>query len=375
MKDKIYTILFAAILILNSGSATGQFQYDADLTAEELIADFFNSGVLVEISNITFNGVPATDTVSHQLAYFNGGNSAGFSIDEGILMSTGFAPLAFEPDTFPEIINYDINGTDPDMLAISQGATINNCAFIEFDVLIEADAVAFNYVFASHEYPSFTCSNFNDVFGLFISGPGIDGPYSNGAENIATIPDSDTPIAINTINSGETSIPGNESNCEDANPNWQEDSIYFVNNESGDSSDVNFPGYTVNLEAYKEIIFGEQYHFKFAICDVIDGALDSGVFLEAGSFEGRLISDVQNHLPYDLKLYPNPAKDEIRVESEGLIGSTLQVFNIYGKLVKNEFINAAENIRIDISNLDAGIYFLQLSNQDQILAAQKLVVK
>jgi hypothetical protein len=375
MKDKIYTTLFAAILILNSGSASGQFQYDADLTAEELIADFFNSGVLLEISNITFNGVPAADTVSSQLAYFNSGNSAGFNIDEGILMSTGFAPQVFDPDTFSMNPIGTINLSDPDILMISQGVAVNDCAIIEFDVVVDADAVAFSYVFASNEYPAYTCSQFNDAFGLFISGPGIDGPFTNSAENIATIPDSDTPIAINTVNSGVSSGPGNESNCEDANPNWLDDTIYFVDNSNGDSSDVNFPGYTVNLEAYKEIIFGEQYHFKFAICDVIDGALDSGVFLEAGSFEGRLISDVQDHLPYDLKLYPNPAKDEIRVESDVLTGSTLQVFNIYGKLVKNEFINAAENIRIDISDLDAGIYILRLSNQDQILAAQKLVVK
>jgi hypothetical protein len=242
-------------------------------------------------------------------------------------------------------------------------------------VIIEADAVAFNYVFASNEYPGFTCSDFNDVFGLFISGPGIDGPYSNGAENIATIPNSDIPIAINTINSGEASFPGNESNCEDANPNWQDDSIYFVNNENGDSSEVNFPGYTVILEAYKEIVFGEQYHFKFGICDVSDAALDSGVFLEAGSFEGRLISDVQEHLPYDLSIYPNPAENEIQIQSEVLEGSTLQVFTMYGKLVKNEFINQSEYARVDIADLDAGIYILQLSNQDGLLAAQKLIVK
>lgn len=160
------------------------------------------------------------------------------------------------------------------------------------------------------------------------------------------------------------SASGNKSNCEDANPNWQDDSIYFVDNDTGDSSDVTFPGYTVNLEAYKEIIFGEQYHFKFAICDVLDGALDSGVFLEAGSFEGRLISDVQDHLPHNLSIYPNPAADEIQIESEVLEKSTLQIFNIHGKLVKNKFINNSENARVDISDLDAGIYVLQLTNRD-----------
>ena len=374
MKDRICLFAFIALLSFLWLPAQAQFDYNAEFTAEELIADLFNSGVLVDVSNITFNGVAGTDTVSGQLAYFSGGTSAGFSIDQGIAISTGYAPSAFDPSAFGVFIpgsNFD----DPDMLSISQGASINDCGIIEFDAVINADAVAFNYVFGSNEYPGFTCSIFNDAFGLFISGPGIDGSFSNGAENIATIPDSDTPIAINTVNSGIPST-GDPTNCEEANPNWQDDTFYFVNNTNGDiNSDLTLPGYTVNLEAYKEIIFGEQYHFKFAICDVLDGALDSGVFLEAGSFEGRLISDVQEHLPYDLGIYPNPAENEIQIESEVLAGNTLQVFDIYGKLVKNEFINQSENARVDIADLDAGIYILQLSNQDQILAAQKLVVK
>ncbi len=374
MKDRIYFSAFIALLSCLWLPAQAQFEYNAELTAEELVADFFNSGVLVDVSNITFNGVAGTDTVSEQLAYFSGGNSAGFSIDEGVTISTGYALHAFDPDTFG-IAFYETDFQDVDMLSISQGATINHCGILEFDAVINADAVAFNYVFASNEYPGFTCSVFNDAFGLFISGPGIEGPFSNGAENIATIPDSDTPIAINTVNSGIPST-GDPTNCEEANPNWQDDTIYFVNNTNGDyDSDLTLPGYTVNLEAYKEIIFGEQYHFKLAICDVMDGALDSGVFLEAGSFEGRLISDVQDYLPYDLSIFPNPAENEIQIESEVLAGNTLQVFDIYGKLVKNEFINQSENARVDVNDLEAGIYILQVSNQDQILAAQKLVVK
>ena len=62
---------------------------------------------------------------------------------------------------------------------------MNDCAVIEFDVIVSADALAFNYVFASSEYAAYTCSNYNDAFGLFVSGPGISGPYENDAINIA----------------------------------------------------------------------------------------------------------------------------------------------------------------------------------------------
>jgi len=375
MKDRLAFFVFIVAFLTTSISLQAQFQYDGELTAEELVADFFNSGVLVEISNITFNGVSATDTISPQLAHFSGGNSVGFSVDEGVIMSTGYSLEAFDPDTSAQLWMLEQGFEDPDMIEITDNATLNHCAIIEFDAVIAADAVAFNYVFASTEYPAFTCSVVNDLFGLFISGPGIDGPFSNGAENIATIPDSNTPIAINTVNSGVATVSFNETICEEANPNWQNDTIYFVDNGDSIQSDLNFPGYTVNLEAYKEIIFGEQYHFKLAICDVYDGAFDSAVFLEASSFEGRLIADVQDHLPFELKIYPNPAQNEIQIQSEELAGNTLQLFNIHGKLVKNEFINQSENARVDIADLDAGIYILQLSNQDQLIAAQKLIVK
>src|SRR5690606_17404572 len=78
---------------------------------------------------------------------------------------------------------------------------------VEFDFIPAGDSVNFNFVFASTEYDVYVCTNWNDVFGFFIDGPGIDGPYQNGAENIALLPDGVTPVAINTVNDGDTFGP------------------------------------------------------------------------------------------------------------------------------------------------------------------------
>src|SRR5690606_7582028 len=155
----------------------------------------------------------------------------------------------------------------------------------------------FRYVFASEEYPGFTCSSYNDAFGFFISGPGINGPFQNNAINIAVIPETDIPVAVNTVNSGVASNPGNTPNCENANPDWIEHSQYFVDNSDEVEGDIQFPGMTVTFTAFANVQCGETYHIKLAIADAFDGSLDSGVFLEAGSFTSNSSVQVDLDIP------------------------------------------------------------------------------
>ena len=61
-------------------------------------------------------------------------------------------------------------------------------------------------------------------------------------------PDSftDTPVIINTINSGTPSF-GDSGPCDDIDPNWQDYSVFFTDNTAQET--VNFPGFTVPLTA------------------------------------------------------------------------------------------------------------------------------
>ena len=61
-------------------------------------------------------------------------------------------------------------------------------------------------------------NQYNYVFGLFLSGPGIAGPYANGSENLAIVPGSNPPLPI-TISSVNSVTPINQQ--------------YFVNNQNG----------------------------------------------------------------------------------------------------------------------------------------------
>ena len=73
-----------------------------------------------------------------------------------------------------------------------------NAAILEFDFIPYSDTVRFKYVFGSDEYPEFAPPNnsgFNDVFGFFISGPGIP-----GIQNIAQLPNGGGVVSINNVN-------------------------------------------------------------------------------------------------------------------------------------------------------------------------------
>lgn len=66
-----------------------------------------------------------------------------------------------------------------------------------------------------------------------------------------------------------------------------------------------------------------------------------------------------NEPPDKIKVYPNPANNEITIESEQL--SMIEIFNIQGQLLKTIKANT-NNTNIDISGFAKGLYFVKLNN-------------
>jgi gliding motility-associated-like protein len=288
LRVNIVKFLILFIFTIVSSRISAQIMVDETLTPEEIVQNvLLGSGVAV--FNITFNGQPG-DQLNNQIGKFSG-TSAVVDFPVGVVMGSGQVASIVDinlndPPTVP-IQN------DPDLMAISN-QSINNAAVLEFDFIPNGDSLEFRYVFASREYPGFTCSGFNDAFGFFISGPGFNGPFTNDAVNIALVPGTDIPVAINTINEG---LLENNATCLAANPNYIEDSQYFVPNDPPLPDDINVPGMTVTLTAYALVTCGETYHIKLAIGDALDTALDSFVFLEAESFNSNSAVQVNLDIP------------------------------------------------------------------------------
>lgn len=72
----------------------------------------------------------------------------------------------------------------------------------------------------------------------------------------------------------------------------------------------------------------------------------------------------------ELKVYPNPVRDVLNMELPESDGAnwTLRLYNAVGNLVLSRTVVAGESV--NVSSLASGVYFLQLSNGDEVLRAK-----
>jgi gliding motility-associated-like protein len=266
------------ILLLLSISVNGQIAIDPTPTPFDIVTNTL-IGPGLATSNITFMGN------ANQIGTFNAGTS-NIGLPSGVVMSSGNVTSIVAGGN----PSSDLFGPgDADVLATAQSVTTNpnasginstnDAAVLEFDFVPDGDVVVFNFTFASEEYLTWINSQFNDAFGFYLSGPNpTGGNYTS--ENLALVPGTTEPITISTIYIDPSQTP----------PSMNGE--YFLNNPIGHS----FNGFTIPIEIRFNVICDSMYHFKFAVADCVDGILDTGVFLEGGSFQS---------VPVDISLETN----------------------------------------------------------------------
>ncbi|MGM0625938.1 MAG: choice-of-anchor L domain-containing protein [Bacteroidota bacterium] len=262
----------------------------------ELVSDVLLNNS-VQVSNVSYTG----DTIS--CGYYSG-SIGDTEFNSGLLMTSGDAALAVGPDEQTGAGYSSSGGSDPDLQALIPSYTVNDATIIEFDFVANDNFMAFEYIFASEEFPEFANSSFNDVFGFFLSGPGLNGPFENNAVNIATLPNGDPVTIDNVYNNSE----------------------YYVGSVDGSggeglayNNDMEYDGASIPLVAEANLWEGETYHIKLAIGDAGDAAFDSGVFFKGNSFNtgsmatGTIFYDTNEDGFYDSLDLPLP---DVMVESD-----------------------------------------------------------
>ncbi len=264
------------LLLLSPGLYAQELVIDPDYDAVRLVRDVFASGQCETISNIRQIG-----NNPDGIGFFTA-NDTIVGFDRGIILSTGSVSAAAGPNSDTDV-GSELEGdvADPDLDIASTG-NVFDASGIAFDFVPLQPTVTFRYVFASEEYCEFVGAPFNDIFGFFISGPGINGPFSNGAINLALIPGTNQPVSINSVN-------------------YEENAAFYLDNEfptvrqaagcggsgqTGPRFDViEYDGQTVILTATVDLQICETYQIRLVVGDVQDSDLDSAVFLEGGSFD------------------------------------------------------------------------------------------
>lgn len=262
-------VLFCVVVSTaqNLTTSSAQGQSPQSLINSHLAGD----GVI--LTNGTFNN-SAGNIATPQIGTFNRGGASTFPFTSGIIMATGNVSVAAGPNNSNSASNAVSNPYSDPLLSPLATNTLNACSTLDFDFVAFADTFAFNYIFASEEYPEYAppCnSSYNDVFAFFLTGPDpVTGMTTT--RNVALIPNTVTPVSINNIN-------------------VQTNSSYYTPNYSGsgcsasyNNGPIQYDGYTTRLSAQSLILACQTYHMHLSIGNVGDNAYDSGVFLEEGSF-------------------------------------------------------------------------------------------
>lgn len=307
LKIKSLCLVFS----MSSFGVWAQMTTSNTLTPLQLVQDVLLGGG-VTVSNVQFTGY------INALGKFDISGVNNMGMQEGIVLTTGSIfhndPVFGFGGTFsdgPQGPNNSTGGGidnmepgDPYLESLlSGGVPTYNRAILEFDFVPTSDSIRFDYVFGTDEYMEFISGGFADIFAFVLSGVSVPMP----ATNIALIPNTTTPVTALTIN---------------ANTNSQ----YYVDNENPPGQICQYDGFTKVLTARAQVICGETYHIRIMIADALDGAVDAGVFLKAGSFSSSGGVQIAAHTglgPNDTTFVEGCQNVYVTFKRTGAVSSTL----------------------------------------------------
>ena len=290
---RYYAIFLALILPLRLSAQLSVVQGSTvGMTPLQFVQTYL-VGQGVTVTNATFNDLPdplnsitRPALIQDQIGSF--GTTAGattqLGLNGGVILSTGKAQNAIVGSN----TSIPTGGeTDPDLVILATPPSsptpiaVHDKSVLEFDFIPETDVITFRYVFASVEFDDYCPApgnpDFNDAFGLFLSGPGIVGNagFLNDAVNIALLPSGNNYVNIANICSADN---GNHT-VNGVYSWWNLPKTYYSYNR-----------FSYVFTATRQVTCGQTYHMKFAIGDAWDDKWDSGVFLEQNSFSSTDIS-------------------------------------------------------------------------------------
>lgn len=304
-----------------------------------------------EVYNVHYEGHP------NAIAAFSTGVDGNvlneYNFFEGIFLSTGEAfsqkQQLFGPNNSPNLgTNFDLSGSPLIESIFVEDVNMFDQALLYFDLKTYGDTLSIDYIFGSEEYLEYISYAYQDIFGCFIKGPGYP-EFVNIAKFF------NSPISIHTFNNGYANA-GPCINC-----------LYYVFNGIGMSSPNNdffdnhyyiaFDGFTKPLQIKLPVEPLGIYTIAFVVADANDAIFDSGVFIKNQSIKTNTINNKAVNNSFNL--YPNPASDQIILESNDQI-EQVTIFSIHGDFINQKRVDFQQQISVNVSDLALGVYWIEI---------------
>ncbi len=128
--------------------------------------------------------------------------------------------------------------------------------------------------------------------------------------------------------------------------------------------------FTIDIPAEDNI---EDFDKVFFYCLQFDQFWDFGSYTPFVPSECGILS-VESQDLESVQLYPNPARDFVEIAQNGDTSLQIAVYDVSGKLIAEE-TSSTQNQRLDVTNLVAGIYLVEMTTSEGNRRVQRLVVE
>ena len=210
---------------------------------------------------------------------------------------------------------------------------------------------------------------------------------SNGSQTI-------TKVYVNLIEFETEVISTTQIDLELLTDNWCEETSWTFKDADGNTLYSGGP-YQQNVEDNTlfnytfDVVIGECYSFEildsygdgiccsqgngyYQLTDDNDVIIASGGEIGFGevTYTSNETLSVNEFEASSIKLYPNPTSNILNVSVEQLneLPDNMKLYNMLGQLVLEKDINNTNDLSIDMSNLNNGMYFLKLQRDAQSIS-------
>ncbi|MBY4894411.1 Hint domain-containing protein [Rhodobacteraceae bacterium N5(2021)] len=221
---------------------------------------------------VTVNSASYTGWSQSSGIYSDGDNVApGLTpSDTGVILSTGRASHVTQSSGDPNrsgstSTNSPGTGSDGDFNDAANRTTYD-ASFLEVNFTPTTDFITMQFTFSSEEYPEYTGSIYNDIFGVWVNDTLVSSPVVNVTQ-------------INSVN--------------------QSANATLFNNNTNDDYNTEMDGFTVTLTLVMPVNIGVPNDIKIGIADVGDSSYDSNVLIAADSIQGEFIAESDSITHYE----------------------------------------------------------------------------